>query len=96
MIVKLDGLGVAVLDVPEAPVGQFPGEGRFRLADYGRSRGRGQAGGAVDVSGALVVWHDGGFRVAGGAYPTDARAAWPDIDPDAYEDDLFDLIRAVA
>ncbi|PSP67678.1 hypothetical protein BRC85_06115 [Halobacteriales archaeon QS_1_69_70] len=54
------------------------------------------AGGAVDVSGALVVWHDGGFRVAGGAYPTDARAAWPDIDPDAYEDDLFDLIGAAA
>ena len=51
---------------------------------------------AIGVLGATVVWYDGGFRVAGGAYPTDARAAWPDIDPDAYEDDLFDVIRAVA
>ena len=51
---------------------------------------------AVGVLGATVVWYDGGFRVAGGAYPTDGRDVWPAIHPAAYEEDLLGLIRAVA
>jgi len=53
-------------------------------------------GGAVAALGATVVWYDGGFRVAGGAYPTDGLEPWTVIDPEAYEAALLDLIRAVA
>jgi hypothetical protein len=53
-------------------------------------------GGAVGVLGATVVWYDGGFRVAGGAYPTDGIERWTGTDPDAYEAALLELIRAVA
>jgi len=52
--------------------------------------------GEVSVLGAVVVWYDGDFHVAGGAYPTSGLAAWTEIDPDAYEAELLDLIRAVA
>jgi hypothetical protein len=53
-------------------------------------------GGAVGAQGATVVWYDDGFHVAGGAYPTAGLQQWTEIDPDAYEADLLDLIRAVA
>ncbi|WP_254838350.1 hypothetical protein [Natronomonas marina] len=49
----------------------------------------------VGVLGAVVVWHDGHFHVAGGAYPTTGLQQWVETDPDAYESELLDLIRAV-
>lgn len=59
---------------------------------------------AIDVEGWLAVWADGGtFRIAGGAYPVrgldelladldpDER---PETDPNAYREELLELIRA--
>ncbi|PSP40172.1 hypothetical protein BRC63_06230 [Halobacteriales archaeon QH_10_70_21] len=50
----------------------------------------------VRILGAVVVWHDGDFHVAGGAYPASGLERWVDVDPDAYEAELLELIRAVA
>ena len=54
------------------------------------------AGGDVGVLGAVVVWRDGEFHVAGGAYPTSGLEALVDVNADAYETELLELIRAVA
>jgi len=56
------------------------------------------AGDAVSVVGALAVWHDDDFIVAGGAYPEAGLERWVEggVDADAYEDELLSLIRAVA
>ena len=50
----------------------------------------------VRILGAVVVWHDGDFHVAGGAYPASGLEALVDVDADAYETELLELIRAVA
>jgi hypothetical protein len=50
----------------------------------------------VEVLGAVVVWHDGDFHVAGGAYPVSGLEPLVDVDGDAYETELLELIRAVA
>jgi hypothetical protein len=57
----------------------------------------------VDVEGHVAVWTTSGeFRLAGGAYPARSLAdivgtevPGVDIDPDAFHDELLDLIRAV-
>lgn len=60
---------------------------------------RPDGGDPFDVEGWLGVWvHDGAFRIAGGAYPTqplgDGTAAV--VDPSRFRNELLDLIRAVA
>lgn len=50
----------------------------------------------VGILGALVVWKNRRFHVAGGAYPTSGLDPVTEIDPDAYESELLELIRAVA
>ncbi len=81
-------------------------DGDTETVELGGRRGRmtphrarlSTAEGEVAVLGAVVVWHDGGFHIAGGAYPTDGleRVAGHDVDPDAYEAELLELIRTVA
>jgi hypothetical protein len=51
-------------------------------------------GETIHVVGALAVWHDSEFTIAGGAYPKQGLDRWADIDPDAYESELLELIRA--
>ena len=53
-------------------------------------------GADVRILGTVVVWHDGDFYVAGGAYPASGLGRWVDVDPYAYEEELLELIRAVA
>lgn len=50
----------------------------------------------VDVVGALALWYDNGFCVAGGMYPSDGVERWVDVAPDAFETELLSLIRATA
>jgi hypothetical protein len=52
----------------------------------------------VPVAGALGVWtHNGGFRLAGGGYPSQSLATRlsdaPATDPTAHRDELLELIR---
>jgi hypothetical protein len=73
---------------------------RVSLTRY-RGRYRLETGdGPVDVpvAGLLGVWtHDGDFRLAGGWYPDQSLAATldgaPETDPNAFRDELLDLVR---
>jgi hypothetical protein len=52
----------------------------------------------VPVAGLLGVWtHGGDFRLAGGWYPDQSLAATldgaPETDPNAFRDELLDLVR---
>lgn len=66
-----------------------PFEARYRLE--GRS---------LDTEGFLAVWFDDGFLIAGGVYPVGLETVLDedlgvDVDPDAYREELLDLIRSV-
>ncbi|WP_372911013.1 hypothetical protein [Salinigranum sp.] len=73
---------------------------RVSLTRY-RGRYRLETGGDpvdVPVAGLLGVWtHDGDFRLAGGWYPDQSLAATldgaPETDPNAFRDELLDLVR---
>jgi hypothetical protein len=73
---------------------------RVSLTRY-RGRYRLETGGNpvdVPVAGLLGVWtHDGDFRLAGGWYPDQSLAATldgaPETDPNAFRDELLDLVR---
>jgi hypothetical protein len=63
--------------------------GRYRLEREGVD---------VPVAGVLGVWtHDGDFRLAGGWYPDQSLAVTlsgaPETDPNAFRDELLDLVR---
>jgi hypothetical protein len=68
---------------------------RYR-GTYRFDRGDGRV--EIPVAGALGVWtHDGDFRLAGGGYPetslSAALADAPGTDPNAFRDELVDLVR---
>jgi hypothetical protein len=73
---------------------------RVSLTRY-RGRYRLETGGDpvdVPVAGLLGVWtHGGDFRLAGGWYPDQSLAATldgaPETDPNAFRDELLDLVR---
>jgi hypothetical protein len=73
---------------------------RVSLTRY-RGRYRLETGGdpvEVPVAGLLGVWtHGGDFRLAGGWYPDQSLAATldgaPETDPNAFRDELLDLVR---
>ncbi|MFC7226160.1 hypothetical protein N0B31_01990 [Salinirubellus salinus] len=55
-------------------------------------------GGEIGIRGYLAVWRDGGFRLAGGAYPDSGLEAVLGETPagaEAYRDELLALIRSV-
>jgi hypothetical protein len=64
-----------------------PFSGNFRLDD-----------GRVGIRGYLAVWQDGGFRIAGGAYPDSGLEALLGDAPAGagdYREELLSLIRSV-
>jgi len=77
---------------------------RARLRTYSASLPLESVGSALSITGWVGVWHDGGFRIAAGAYPDRALSELLDIGadsevlarpPGAYRDELLALIRAV-
>lgn len=50
----------------------------------------------AEIVGALAVWFDGAFHIAGGAYPESGLEPWVDVEADAYEAELLEMIRATA
>lgn len=67
--------------------------GRARLTGYDARFDAGAMG--TDVAAWLAVWvHEGEFRIAGGAYPTNGLGP-VSLDPDRYREELLALIRGV-
>jgi len=77
---------------------------RARLRTYSASLPLADINATLSITGWVGVWHDGGFRIAAGAYPDAAIAELLDIatdddrllrSPGDYRDELLALIRAV-
>ena len=79
---------------------RYRGRYRFDGGDGGDDGDDGRNGDTLDVpiAGLLGVWtHDGDFRLAGGCYPEVSLATLvegaPATDPNAFRDELVDLVR---
>lgn len=68
--------------------------GRARITPFGAEYPL--EGGEIGVRGYLAVWRDGGFRLAGGAYPESGLTRLLGSEPETdYREELLSLIRAV-
>ena len=68
--------------------------GRARITPFGADYPL--DGGAIGIRGYLAVWRDGGFKLAGGAYPDSGLERVLGQPPDEdYREELLSLIRAV-
>lgn len=70
--------------------------GRARITPFGASYPL--DGSEISIRGYLAVWRDGGFRIAGGAYPDSGLEALLGERPagaEDYRDELLELIRSV-
>jgi hypothetical protein len=70
--------------------------GRARLTPFGASYP--MEGRNIGIRGYLAVWRDGGFRIAGGAYPDAGLEGLLEevpADAEAYREELLSLLRSV-